>query len=148
MLGGRQAGIWLRGHYKDSENRGQWLTGYYFTVKVRDDERDTARLWQMRTDEEHWDEVHDYYWYHFQNPYLLDEFHLESANVEKGEWHRLTVEVRGNNIKGYVDDELAIDFTDSVGSIFLTGTVGLYAYGSDGAYAVVKFDDIKVEPLD
>ena len=148
MLGGRQAGIWLRGTYRDSEQDGQWLTGYYFTVKVRDDERDTARLWQLRTVEEHGDEIHDYYWYHYQNPFLLEEFHLETANVEKGTWAELTVEVRGNNIKGYVDGELAIDFTDTVGSVFRTGTIGLYAYGSEPVYAVVNFDDVKVEPLD
>jgi len=148
VLAGRQAGIWLRGHYREAENRGQWVTGYYFTVKIRDDERDTAKLWQLRTAEEHGDEIHDYYWYHYQNPFLLEEFHLETANVEKGVWHEIAVEVRGNNIKGYVDGELAIDHTDTVGSIFLTGTVGLYAYGSSPAYAVVRFDDVKVEPLD
>ena len=145
---GRQAGVWLRGHYQDAENRGQWVTGYYFTVKVRDDERDTAKLWQLRTDEEHGDEVHDYYWYHYQNPFLLEEFHLESANVEKEQWFKLTVEVRGNNIKGYIDDELAIDHTDAAGSVFLDGTIGFYTYGSSPAYAVVSFDDVKVEPLD
>ena len=148
VLAGRQAGIWLRGHYREADNSGQWVTGYYFTVKIRDDERDTAKLWQLRTAEEHGDEIHDYYWYHYQNPFLLEEFHLETANVEKGGWHEIAVEVRGNNIKGYVDGELAIDHTDTVGSVFLTGTVGLYAYGSSPAYAVVRFDDVKVEPLD
>lgn len=148
MLGGRQIGVWLRGEYREVDITGQWVTGYYFTVKIRDDERDTARLWQLRTAEEHGDEIHDYYWYHFQNPILLEEFHLESANVEKGEWHRFTVEVRGNNIKGYVDDELAIDHTDTVGSVFTTGTIGFYAYGSEPVYAVAKFDNVKVEPLD
>jgi len=149
MLGGRQAGIWFRGTYRDSENRGQWVTGYYFTVKVRNDERDTAKLWQLMTEED--DEAEIYppeAWYHFTNPFLLEEFHLESANVETESWHRLAVEVRGNNIKGYVDDELAIDFTDTEGSVFLTGTIGLYAYGPDGANPVLNFDDVKVEPLD
>jgi uncharacterized repeat protein (TIGR01451 family) len=144
---GRQAGAWLRGHYRDAENPGQWVTGYYFTVKIRDDERDSAKLFQLRTDEEHGDEIYDYYWYHYQNPLLLAESHLV-ADVEKENWYRVTVEVRGNSIKGYVNDELAIDHTDTVGSVFLTGTIGFYTYGSSPDYAVVSFDDVKVEPLD
>jgi hypothetical protein len=152
MYGGRQVGIWFRGHYRDVDvEDGQWFTGYYFTVQVRDDERDRAKLWQLRTLEERGEELHDYYLYHYQNPLEppLDWIDMSwDANVEKGEWHKLAVEVRGNNIKGYVDDVLAIDFTDDVGSIFLTGTIGFYAYGNDTAYSVIKYDDVKVEPLD
>jgi uncharacterized repeat protein (TIGR01451 family) len=157
MFGGRQVGIWFRGQYREvlddgtAVEDGQWFTGYYFTVQVRDDERDRAKLWQLRTLEEHGEETYWYYWYHYQNPLEppLDWIDLSSeTNIEKGEWHRLTVEVRGNNIKGYVDDELAIDFVDEEGSVFLTGTVGFYAYGNDNAYSIIKYDDVKVEPLD
>jgi uncharacterized repeat protein (TIGR01451 family) len=148
-LDGYQVGVWLRGEYRDVGEDGQWLTGYYFSIKLRDSRPDIAVLWQLRTAEEHGAEVHDYYWYHYQNPLEppLAESDLESVNVEKGKWHRLTVEVRGNNIKGYVDDELAIDHTDTVGSVFRTGTVGFYAYGNERAYANINFDDVKVEPL-
>jgi hypothetical protein len=78
---------------------------------------------------------------------LLEFKHLEKAGVEYDEWHVLRVEVRGNNIKCYVDDELAIDYTDEEGSVFLKGTVGIYAYGSPPRYAVIKYDDVLVEPL-
>ena len=139
--------FWFRGEYRDVDQSGQWVTGYYFTVQVRDDEPDTTRLWQLRTTEEDGGEPNENVLYHFQNPLLLEKFHLNSANVESWEWHRLTVEVRGNNIKGYVDDELAIDYTDTEGSVFLKGTVGFYAYGSEPRYAVIKYDDVLVEPL-
>jgi hypothetical protein len=152
LLSGKQAGVWLRGFYKDSENPGQWVTGYYFTVRVKKDGgTDEAKLFQLRTEEEPGigDDWEDWppYWYHVTNPFLLEEVNLATP-VERGEWHQITVEVEGPRIKGYVDDELAIDFTDTVGSIFLNGTIGLYAYGKpDGNPGIVKFDDVLVEPL-
>jgi hypothetical protein len=147
ILGGRQAGIWFRGQYQDVDVKGQWLTGYYFTVQIREDQTDTAKLWQLRTAEEPGEEPWPPFWYHFSNPLLLEFKHLEKAGVEYNEWHVLRVEVRGNNIKCYVDDELAIDYTDREGSVFLKGTVGIYAYGSPPRYAVIKYDDVLVEPL-
>ena len=64
-----------------------------------------------------------------------------------GDWHEISVEVEGPRIKCYVDDELAIDHVDQVGSIFLNGTVGLYTYGSGPQYAHIRFDDVLVEPI-
>jgi hypothetical protein len=143
---GRQAGVWFRGTYRDVETSGQWLTGYYFTVDVKSEGTGRAKLWQHRTIEEHGDEVHDYYWYHFSNPLFLTDKVLNTP-VNYGEWHEITVEVDGPRIKCYVDDELAVNYVDQAGSIFLSGTVGLYTYGSDPRYAHVRFDDVLVEPL-
>ena len=67
--------------------------------------------------------------------------------MKTGDWLELTVEVRGPRIKCYVDVELAVDFVDREGSIFLKGTIGLYVYGSEPRYAYVRFDDVLVERL-
>jgi hypothetical protein len=55
--------------------------------------------------------------------------------------------VRGPNVKCLVDGEPAIDYTDTFGSVFLNGTIGLYTYGARGWDAVMSFDDVQVEPL-
>jgi hypothetical protein len=149
LLGGRQAGVWFRGTYEEVETKGQWITGYYFSVRVRGDGGgDSAYLWQLRTEEEPAGEDVEEYWYHFSNPLELEEANLETVNVEPGDWHKLTVEVRGPQIMAYVDDELVFDFEDEEGSIFLNGTVGMYTYGKWPNAAVVKYDNVLVEPLD
>jgi hypothetical protein len=146
MLAGRLVGVWFRGAYQDSDNGGQWVTGYYFVVHPGDNR---VLLQQMRTDEEHGDEDWPPYWYHFTNPLDLEEVTLP-FDVEKDKWHEITVEVEGPRLKCYVDDYLAIDFTDTEGSVFETGTIGLYTYGKHGTNAgaaYVLFDDVIVEPL-
>ena len=143
---GRQVGVWFRGAYRDVETEGQWLTGYYFTVDVRPDGTGSAQLGQARTAEEHGNETDPSYWYYFDYPLSLVDKAL-TTSVNTGEWHELTVEVRGPRIKCYVDDELAVDYVDRVGSIFLKGTIGLYVYGSEPRYAYVRFDDVLVERL-
>lgn len=150
-LGGKQIGVWFRGTYRESENRGQWVTGYYCTIKVRrDNNTDSMKLFQLRTEEEPGDETWPPYWYHVTNPLLLEEVFLDTP-VERDEWHKMTVEVEGPRIKCYVDDELGIDFVDDEGSVFLNGTVGFYAYGDpykQTTVGVFKYDDVLVEPLD
>ena len=143
---GRQVGVWFRGAYRDVAAEGQWLTGYYFTVDVRPDGTGWAKLGQLRTAEEHGSETDPAYWYYFDYPlYLADKELTTSVNPE--EWHWLRVEVRGQHIKCYVDDELAVDYVDQTGSIFLKGTIGLFVYGSDPRYAYVRFDDVLVESI-
>jgi hypothetical protein len=143
---GRLAGVWFRGTYRDVETSGQWLTGYLFTVDVRPAGTGRAKLWQHRTTEEHGDEDKEYYWYHYSNPLFLTDKVLNTP-VNYGEWHEITVEVRGPHIKGWLDDELAINYVDKVGSIFLNGTIGLVTYGSEPKDAHIRFDDVLVEPL-
>lgn len=143
---GRQAGIWFRGAYKNVETRGQWLTGYYFTVVTREEGTHPARLWQLRTEEETGGETFPEYWYHFSNPFMLREVEINTS-VQHGEWYTLTVEAQGPRFRCYVDDELVIDHTDTEGSVFLKGTIGLYTFGSDPYNAIINFDDVLVEPL-
>jgi hypothetical protein len=143
--GGRSVGLWFRGAYKAGQPSAQWLTGYYFTVDVRSDE---AVLSQLRTDIEHGDDPDPNAWYSYSNPMRLAGVDL-ATDLGRDEWHQLMVEVVGARIKCYLDDQLLIDFTDSEGSIFLNGTVGLYGYGNCGAgtCAKIKFDDAVVEPI-
>lgn len=142
---GRQAGLWFRGAYQEVETKGQWLTGYYFTVVFRGGSARLARLWQLRTEEENGGESFPEYWYHFSNPMMLKEVEI-TTTAKYGEWHTLAVEVEGPRIRCYLDDELVIDHTDTVGSIFLKGTVGLYTFGSGDYEAIINFDDVLVEP--
>ena len=143
---GRQVGVWFRGAYRDVEAEGQRLTGYYFTVDVRPEGTGRAKLGQLRTAEEHGTVEDAAFWYYFDYPLLLvDKVLTTSVNPE--EWHELTVEVRGPRITCYVDNELAVDYIDQVGSVFLKGTIGLYAYGSDPRYAYVRFDDVRVDRI-
>lgn len=145
---GLKVGLWTRGTYKDQGGPGQWFLGYYCMVRVSSTGGEKVQLMQMRTTEDRGDppEIHDDYLYHFTNPFLLAEQKL-ATDVAYDEWHQLTVEVRGPNVKCWVDDELAIDFTDSSGSIFLNGTIGLYTFGGSGIDAIISFDDVLVEPL-
>jgi hypothetical protein len=146
-LDGRLAGIWFRGAYREVETSGQWVTGYQFTVDVRPAGTGRAKLWQHRTDEEHpGEDGRPHVWYHYQNPFLLTDKVLTTP-VNYGEWHEMTVEVQGRRIKAWVDDELAINYVDNVGSIFLNGTIGLVTYGSEPKDAHIHFDDVLVEPL-
>ena len=57
-------------------------------------------------------------------------------------WYTLVVEVRGGNIKAWLDGVLAFDYTDT-NQPFLTGTVGYKAHETKTA----SFDDIIVSPL-
>jgi hypothetical protein len=41
-----------------------------------------------------------------------------------------------------------VNYTDTQGSIFYDGTIGLKLYGRSGNYAVMDYDDVVVEPLD
>jgi hypothetical protein len=143
---GRQVGVWFRGAYQDVDAQGQWLTGYYFTVDVRPEGTGWADLAQLRTAEEYGDEPDPAYWYYFDYPLLLASQQL-TTSVNPEEWHEITVEVRGPHIKGYIDDELAVDYFDQEGSIFLKGTIGLYAYGRDPRHPYVRFDDVLVERI-
>jgi hypothetical protein len=55
----------------------------------------------------------------------------------------VAIEVRGANIKVWLDGDLYIDFTDPK-EPFLTGTVGFKTHLADTA----TYDDVVVTPLD
>lgn len=145
--GGRKVGLWFRGAYKEANNKGQWVVGYYCMVVLRDG-NDRVQLHQLRTFEDPGSPPPEYdkYYYHFTNPFEIAKGDL-GMDVSRDKWYELIVEVRGANIKCYVGDKLAVDHTDGGGSVFLNGTIGLKVYGSSGSQADVAFDDVIVEPL-
>jgi hypothetical protein len=146
---GVKAGLWLRGTYRDQGFPGQWFLGYYCIARVKQTGDGYVQLFQMRTLEDPGDPppLYERNYYHFTNPYELDARKITTA-LRPNQWYRLTVEARGGNIKCWVNDELAVDDTDTYGSIFLNGTIGLKVFGSSAEPAVVSFDDVAVESLD
>jgi pyruvate,water dikinase len=67
---------------------------------------------------------------------------LTRARVEKGiktaDWYSITVEISGNSMKGYLDDELVMEYT---GERPLSGYVGLWTK----ADSVTYFDELTIE---
>lgn len=145
---GKKVGLWFRGNFEESKNKGQWFEGYYCQAVVRDDDKDRVQFFTMRTYDEPGSPPpeKDEYYYHFTNPHELAKVSL-NQDLQHGQWYEMVVEVRGPHIKCYVGDELVVDYTDTVGSVFLKGSVGIALYGSEESEGVMSFDDVIVEPL-
>ena len=145
---GKKVGLWFRGNFEESRNKGQWFEGYYCQALIRDDDKDRVQFFTMRTYDEPGSPPpeKDEYYYHFTNPHELAKISL-NQDLKHDQWYEMVVEVKGPHIKCYVGDELAVDYTDTVGSIFLKGTIGIALYGSEESEGVMSFDDVIVEPL-
>ena len=63
--------------------------------------------------------------------------------MNRGAWHTLVVEVRGNKIMIWVNDVFAFEYVDDHHP-FLKGTVGFKTFESEP----VLYDNIIVKPLD
>jgi hypothetical protein len=154
---GNRIGLWLRGTYKPSDNKGQWFTGYYCVVSAREiHDKDGIHLLQMRTREEPSTTPPDKPWnlYHFANPKELVSGDLD-LDLRHARWYELVVEVKGPHIKCYIQDATStdtpeaaqansIEYNDNYQSVFTTGTIGFKVYDT----GAVTFDDVIVEPLD
>jgi hypothetical protein len=145
---GKKVGLWFRGQFEESSNKGQWFEGYYCQALVRDDDKDRVQFFTMRTYDEPGSPPpeKDEYYYHFTNPHELAKVSL-NQDLKHGQWYEMVVEVRGPHIKCYVGEELVVDYTDTTGSVFLKGTIGIALYGSEESEGVMSFDDVVVEPL-
>ena len=157
VIEGNQAGVWFRGTYTQSANDGQHFLGYYCVVSARHiHDGDRIHLLQMRTYEEPGSPppAKDKNYYHFANPKELVSGDLD-LDLRHDRWYEMVVEVRGPNIKCYIQDAASastpesvqansIEYTDTVGSVFTAGTIGLKVYKT----GAVTFDDVIVEPLD
>jgi len=144
--GGYPIGLWVRGHYRDvgKENTAGWVTGYYVIVGGKPNANTMfVRLAQLQTLTDCWDMacVNTHNLYDFNNPHGLHQVELNKS-FKRHTWYTLAVEVRGNNIKVYFDNELVMDYTDEK-EPFLEGTIGLKTYKSK----TVSFDDVIVTPL-
>jgi pyruvate,water dikinase len=58
--------------------------------------------------------------------------------IKKEQWYRITVEISGNTLKGYLDDELVMEYTAERP---LAGYVGLWTK----ADSVTYFDELTIE---
>jgi uncharacterized repeat protein (TIGR01451 family) len=143
-------GLWVRGHWQASDTNAQWVTGYYVIVKSDNDPvnpRHWVRLAQphipgdcgpCNPDTE----------YAFNNVKVLCDWYQTGCGTgfpgeyNHFQWYTLTVEVRGNNIKAWLDGELAFDYTDD-NQPFMSGTVGFKTHET----RIASFDDIVVSPL-
>ena len=143
-----QFGLFFRGTVDQSAGQlpGRHVTGYYFTVKPSPTK--AVILMQMRTDEECGNDCD--YNYHFSNPIVIDilkgreDLEAKGLNIELNRWYWLRVEVQGPRIRCYIDDILAFDYYDNIGTTFTAGTVGFYTYIAGDA----RFDNVSVKPLE
>jgi uncharacterized repeat protein (TIGR01451 family) len=144
--GGYPVGLWVRGQYEDvgTADTGGWVTGYYVVIGGRPT-ADTmfVRLSQLQTLTDCWGLAcsNPHNLYDFNNPATLYEVKL-NRSFKRYTWYNLAVEVRGDNIKVFFEDDLVIDYTD-IKEPFLTGTVGFKTYKSK----TVSFDNVIVTPL-
>lgn len=114
---GSNAGLWFRGTYQESAISGQHITGYYLMMR-----ENMLKLWEIQTADNCKFSCHNpNELYDFANPQLIEEV----AFSTDGRTRRLKVELRGSNIKCYVDGQLYIDEMDTD---FTSGTIGFKAY--------------------
>ena len=135
------ASLWFRGHYQDSASAGQWVLGYYFTIHPGGG---SVSIWQTQTELDCLDDTctTPRWQYNFSNPMSLLSVDRDLIGF-RGAWQHIAVEVRGPNMKGFINGEQVIDFTDAVGTIILNGTVGLATYHAP----LIRFDNVKVTAL-
>lgn len=140
---GDPIGLWIRGHYQDSEYESQWVSGYYVVlVGKSDSDSHFVRLAKMQQPGDCEACLKPYRMYNFDNPM----FKARSADLpgpfEHHRWYTLAVEVRGANIQVSLDGQPVLDWTDPL-LPYLSGTVGLKVHETKTA----TFDDIIVTPL-
>ncbi len=123
---GYTQGLWFRAKYIPSDLGGRHVEGYFLNWRPGDN---IIKLMRIR-DYGQWA-------YHFSIP---DELASVKYTLSRGVWYHMVVEVRGSNIKAYVNDELVIDFDDDG---YPTGSVGFFAY----KVADAAWDNIVVTPL-
>jgi hypothetical protein len=130
-------GLWFRADMHDEGGgSGRWVQGYYF---ILDPGHRRWRLWRARNDgfvAEGSDRPEEN---HFSNPLLLQEGGT-GDRASYAQWLRLRAEVRGPEIRCFIDDQEVVNLRDS---FYRSGSVGFATYkGRD-----VSFDNVRVSPL-
>lgn len=122
---GSLIGLWVRGKYIPTGDMGdgKYIEGYYISWKA-DRDRHSVELWRCKP--------------HFAAP---DWLVAGGGRMDRYVWYDMAVEVRGSNIKVYINGDLVIDHDDSA---FSTGTVGFMTYTVAYGY----WDNVLVTPLD
>ncbi|MBN1658189.1 MAG: DUF11 domain-containing protein [Anaerolineae bacterium] len=143
---GDPIGFWIRGHYQDSENESQWVSGYYVVIVGQSDSTShRVKISKMQNPDDCDACEKPYRMYNFDNP--LDRAWSEAipGPFEHYRWYHLAVEVRGNNIKVFMENDLVIDWTDPVDKgPYLSGTIGFKTHETMTA----RFDNVTVTALE
>jgi uncharacterized repeat protein (TIGR01451 family) len=124
---GTLIGLWVRGKYQPSALDGVHVEGYYVLLRPA---RNDLGLYRLKTT--------GGTAYHFSDPDILV---TATHPMSLGVWYDLAVEVRGGNIKVFINGQQVINHNDST---FLSGTVGFSAY----KVAYGTWDNVLVTPLD
>lgn len=141
FAGGGNLGLWARADMQDEgAGNGRWMQGYSF---VLDPGHGKCRLWRARKDgleaAEATGTSSKRERNNFSDPVLFLEGQLPEG-VTHGRWMRLSVEVRGAEIRCRVDGKEVLVAKDRV---FPSGSVGFTTYkGRD-----IRFDNVRVRPF-
>ena len=120
-------GLWFRGYYEESEVHAQCVGGYLVAWRVG--HASSITLSKFPDEGSGCGDLRD--------PSGLISVAYPMA---AGGWYRVAVEVRGSNIKVFLDDTLVIEHNDDT---YQTGTVGFWAFQvEDGVW-----DNVLVTPL-
>ncbi len=127
---GEIAGLWFRGKVEqpDPSPEPKHDEGYYFVMSPGGG--GWVKLGAVSHDA-------PFYPYYFDN---VREIEAKAYPIYRGWWYTLAVEVRGSEIKCYVNGDLVITANDS---IYSSGTIGMKTY----RIVAGVWDDIVVTPL-
>jgi uncharacterized repeat protein (TIGR01451 family) len=140
---GDPIGFWIRGHYQDSPYESQWISGYYVIIVGRSTSATHfVRIAKMQQPGDCDACLKPERMYNFDNPLWKARSVDLPGPFEHYRWYNLAVEVRGANIKVYLDGQLVLDWTDPT-LPYLSGTIGFKVHETQTA----SFDDVVVTPL-
>jgi uncharacterized repeat protein (TIGR01451 family) len=129
---GEQAGLWFRGKIDEPNWETRHVEGYYFVMRARGEDS-FVKLGAIKTNDPP-----------IPHPFEFDNVREIAAQgglvLHAGLWYTMAVEVRGSNIKCFIDDVLLIDANDST---YSSGTVGMKTYRIKSGV----WDNILVTPL-
>jgi hypothetical protein len=140
---GDPVGFWIRGHWQESALESQWTSGYYVVIVGKsDDPEHYVRISKIQQPGDCEACLKDYRMYNFDNPMEKAWSAPLPGPFEHYRWYTLAVEVRGASFKVYLDDELALEWTDPL-LPYMSGTIGFKVHETKS----VTFDDVRVVPL-
>ncbi|MBN1659115.1 MAG: DUF11 domain-containing protein [Anaerolineae bacterium] len=141
---GDPIGFWIRGMYQESELESQWVSGYYVVIVGQSNsENHYVRIAKMQQPGDCEACLKPYRMYNFDNPMEKARSENIPGPFEHYRWYHLAVEVRGANIKVFLDNDLVLDWTDPL-LPFLNGTIGFKTHETQ----IASFDDVTVVPLE
>jgi hypothetical protein len=140
---GDPIGLWVRGHYQDSTDESQWVSGYYVVLVGKSDSAThLVRIAKMQQPGDCDACLKPYRMYNFDNPIVKAQSVDLPGPFAHQQWYKLAVEVHDATIRVYLDGQPVLTWTDPL-LPYLSGTVGFKVHETRTA----SFDDILVTPL-